>query len=458
MTGRDQARPGSAGSGRLRPARDDRRERRAQSAAALAQLGERLRTAREARGIDLLRAERDTKIRRHYLEVLECGDPDGLPGTVYSTGFLRNYGRYLGLEPGEILAEWHRAVGDAQPAPVALAPVAVEAPGQGFTFSPGVVVAALLVIVLVAFGIYLGLQLMRFAEPPPIAVTDPATAVVEVGEDVTTYALRGTTAAGVLVTIRAPGRDEIQVTAGPDGVWQTTVELRRGQNPFEVSAVDPSTGKAAKSPVAIVITVPTSPVEAPALTLDSPAEGATVENGAIPVKGKATNATEVTVEAVYAGPAPGQPRPKATPRPPRTVTLPVGDDDAFSGRIDLTAGVWHVTVTALGQEGRTTILTRTVTVVYRGLNVVIRIKGERTWLRVSVDGEISSVTGVGGKVFPAGNTLTFTGKKLIELRTGKESATFVTVNGTEYGALGSAANPGTWRIEPGKPPARASGG
>ena len=32
------------------------------------------------------------------------------------------------------------------------------------------------------------------------------------------------------------------------------------------------------------------------------------------------------------------------------------------------------------------------------------------------------------------------------------STTFVTVNGTEYGSLGTTANPGTFRLEPGKPP------
>ena len=166
MTGRDQARPSSTGPGRPRSGRDERRERRDQSAATLAQLGQRLRAAREARGIDLLRAERDTKIRRHYLEALERGDADALPGTVYSTGFLRNYGKYLGLDPADLLAEWHRAVGDTTPAPASLVPVAVEAPSQGFTFSPGIVVAALLILVLVAFGIYLAVQLTRFVEPP----------------------------------------------------------------------------------------------------------------------------------------------------------------------------------------------------------------------------------------------------------------------------------------------------
>jgi cytoskeletal protein RodZ len=457
VTGRDQARPSAAGPGRPRSGRDERRERRDQSTAALVQLGQRLRAAREARGIDLLRAERDTKIRRNYLEALERGDADALPGSVYSTGFLRNYGKYLGLDPADLLADWHRAVGDTAPAPVSLAPVAVEAPSQGFTFSPGIVVGALLVLLLVAFGIYLVLQLTRFVEPPTITVSDPPTAVVEVAEDATSYALRGTTTAGAVVTVRAPGRDEVQVTAGPDGSWQTTVALRRGENPFQVSALDPATGKSADEPVAIVITVPSSPIEAPALALDSPADGVTVENGAIPVKGTATNASEVTVSAAYTGPAPGQPAPEATPRPPAAVTLPVGDDGAFSGRIDLTAGAWELTITAHGLGDLTTALTRSVTIVYRGLNVVIQIKGDRTWLRVSVDGEISPQTGVGGKVFAAGKTLRFTGTELIELRTGKENTTYVTVNGTEYGALGKVANPGSWRIEPGKPPARTSG-
>jgi len=55
--------------------------------------------ARLARGISLEEAERATKIRRRYLEAIEAGDfaqlPDGPPGR----GFVRNYARYLGLDP-----------------------------------------------------------------------------------------------------------------------------------------------------------------------------------------------------------------------------------------------------------------------------------------------------------------------------------------------------------------------
>ena len=62
-------------------------------------LGEVLRTAREAKGVDLDRVERDTKIRVRYLSALERGEYRELPGAVYTKGFLRNYGAYLGLDP-----------------------------------------------------------------------------------------------------------------------------------------------------------------------------------------------------------------------------------------------------------------------------------------------------------------------------------------------------------------------
>ena len=66
-----------------------------------------LRTAREAKGVDLARVERDTKIRERYLSALEDGDYAELPGAVYTKGFLRNYGAYLGLDT-EYLIDLYR--------------------------------------------------------------------------------------------------------------------------------------------------------------------------------------------------------------------------------------------------------------------------------------------------------------------------------------------------------------
>src|SRR3954451_6305756 len=74
-------------------------------------LPDRLAAARERKGVDLSRAERDTKIRARYLAALERGDYRDLPGAVYTKGFLRNYALYLGLDPDDVLLQWRRERG-----------------------------------------------------------------------------------------------------------------------------------------------------------------------------------------------------------------------------------------------------------------------------------------------------------------------------------------------------------
>ena len=121
-------------------------------------------------------------------------------------------------------------------------------------------------------------------------------------------------------------------------------------------------------------------IEAPTLEVSQPAEGATFENGAIPVQGTASNAESVVVRAVYQGPtqppAEGAPSP-AAPATPKPITIPVAEDGSFSTPFDLTAGKWAITVTASSPEGKTNALTRNVAVAYQGVNLVVSIEGGR---------------------------------------------------------------------------------
>src|SRR6266516_6761141 len=66
-------------------------------------LGETLRQARLDRGASLVDAERDTRVRRKYLEALEAEDYASLPALVHTRGFIRVYARYLGLDPDATL-------------------------------------------------------------------------------------------------------------------------------------------------------------------------------------------------------------------------------------------------------------------------------------------------------------------------------------------------------------------
>lgn len=69
----------------------------------MGELGSTLRRAREARGLTLEDAERDTRISRRYLQALENEEFDVIPAPVYARGFLRSYSQYLGLDPQKML-------------------------------------------------------------------------------------------------------------------------------------------------------------------------------------------------------------------------------------------------------------------------------------------------------------------------------------------------------------------
>lgn len=429
-----------------------------------------LAVARERKGVDLLRAERDTKIRARYLAALERGDYRELPGAVYTKGFLRNYAIYLGLDPEEVLRQWRRERGDQVPSePVMVAPKAILEAPRPLTFSPSVVVAALMTFGVILFGAYLAVQLLRFAKPPTLDVVNPATAIFDADELATTYRLEGTASAGATVTVEVPGRSQpYRVTALSDGSWSVDVELRRGQNQFDINAVDPETGKPTETPRRIVINVPYLVIQAPTLTVTQPQDGTTFENGAIPVEGQTSNATAVVVTAAYLGPPDGSappPTPAATPAPaspdpsasatpeePAGKKVDVAADGSFTTPLELTEGRWSITITATSPEGKTASLTRTVTVAYKGVNLVVTILGGDAWLKVWVDDALDPSIPQSGKVLRAGRTITFTGVTSVEVRTGSSGYTHFTLNGVALGALGRPGIPETWLFQPPAPP------
>ena len=427
-------------------------------------LPDRLAAARERKGVDLVRAERDTKIRARYLSALERGDYRDLPGAVYTKGFLRNYAIYLNLDPEDVLRQWRRERGDqVGPEPVIVPPRPLEEPSRPLNFNRSVVVAALLTAGVVLFFVYLGSQLLRYSRPPDLSVTSPATAVIEVDEGDTTYRLAGMSAPGAIITIRTAGRAELTTTAQSNGSWSAQVDLRRGQNQFEVSAESPETGKQAETPRQVVITVPVLVIQAPTLTVTQPVDGATYGNGAIAIEGTTSNAETVSVTATFLGsgsgtdgtPAPTAPPPSGpagTPAPTQApdATVKVADDGSFAvPPLELTAGRWAIKLTATSGEGKTASITRTITVAYEGVNLVVTIRGGPAWIKVWVDGQV--VGAQSGTVYPNGKTLTFTGKTSVEVRSGSSGSTRFTRNGVSLGALGKSGVPETWLFE--APPA-----
>jgi len=71
-------------------------------------IGGRLKEARRASGLTLEAVEEKTKIRRKYIKAMEEERFEVLPGPVYAKAFLKNYAKFLELDPNEILEVYNQ--------------------------------------------------------------------------------------------------------------------------------------------------------------------------------------------------------------------------------------------------------------------------------------------------------------------------------------------------------------
>ena len=205
-------------------------------------LGAVLRTAREARFIDLARVERDTKIRIRYLSALERGDYRDLPEPIYARGLLRNYGLYLGLDPEYLIDLYRLESGTAVERPAMPSPRRPVAARQGrsLVVSSGAVVAAILTLLVVAFVVYLVGEFVTFAGTPDLRITDPATDVL--AWEGAEYTIRGVTEPNSTVTTDGL-RQNPSTKADAEGAFSVLVSLVPGANVITLVANDPLTGR-----------------------------------------------------------------------------------------------------------------------------------------------------------------------------------------------------------------------
>ncbi len=117
-------------------------------------LGQLLREAREQKRASLEEVEEATRIRRKFLQALEEEDFAALPAEAYVTGFLRTYATYLELDPEEAIALYEGREDEDKEAltqPRFFQPMDISMAAPSW-LTPDLVIGALLVVVLLAFG------------------------------------------------------------------------------------------------------------------------------------------------------------------------------------------------------------------------------------------------------------------------------------------------------------------
>ncbi len=69
----------------------------------MTELGEILKEARMKKGYDIEEIQKITKIQKRYLEAIEGGNLDALPGHFYARAFVKSYAEVVGLDPDSVL-------------------------------------------------------------------------------------------------------------------------------------------------------------------------------------------------------------------------------------------------------------------------------------------------------------------------------------------------------------------
>jgi cytoskeletal protein RodZ len=419
-------------------------------------LGEALRTAREAKGVDLTRAERETKIRSRYLSALERSEYRELPGAVYTRGFLRNYGVYLGLDP-EYLIDLYRLETAAQtterpsvPAPPR--PIAARR-SRAFVVTPGAVVASILTILVGVLVVWLGWEFVNFARTPELRILEPAGDVT--GYTQMRYTIRGITEPNARISVDGL-RENPSVDADEEGSFRVTVNLVPGSNVITLTAFDPLTRRDSEQvsrTITVVAATVTPPPAAPAPALAQPAEDAAL-SGPIQVAGSAGPGVTVEVSATLVSPAPlpfratdqsGDAVALAPPPPtsPAPVRLTAGADGAFAGELVAGPGTWELLVWETG-AAEPAVRRRVTVTPPAGLVGELRVDGGSSYLEVAQDGQ--TIAGVSGGISEPGDRVPLNALSELRIRAGNAGAVVIALNGMELGAMGDAGEVVEWRI------------
>ncbi|HLZ48182.1 MAG TPA: helix-turn-helix domain-containing protein [Candidatus Limnocylindria bacterium] len=375
----------------------------------MARLGDALRLQREQMGVTLEQAADDTRIRLKFLQAIESGDYQSLPGNVYTKGFLRNYAEYLNLEPDEMVALYVGERGGIEP----LRTFAPMKPlvKRSFIFTPTVLVPVVVLAGIVLFVVYFYYQFTSFAVAPHVDITDPPGDAISQSPQ---FTLKGKANPDGRITVTvSPGLDPIpEVKPNADGTFSVTVPLKPGANHVQVEVLDPS-GKQAKASRTIQLSpVVSNDQPAPQLIVEQPANGSTYTNAPVTVSGRVDKSVaSVTVNGAAAA---------------------IGSDLRFAVTVNFVAGPQTVRVIAKTATGAEVQETRTVAVSYTAAVVTVRITGGDAWILATVDGAQAPGT---NKIFPNGQVLTFTGKS-VAVRSGNAGVTFLAFNGQDLGKMG----------------------
>jgi cytoskeletal protein RodZ len=233
-------------------------------------LGEKLRQAREERGISLSEVAEQTRISPIYLESIDNDDYRNLPGGIFNRGFVKSYAKYVGVDEQEALLDYSRLQNELESAPAedqqrVYRPEVLTDDRSGSSNAPTIIMATIILAVMTVGILLLVNYLRKPAEPQTVQVAKP-TPVTETTPD--TPAESSPSTAPTMETLKVEFRalnDPVSLTASADGKISSNVVTAGSSMTFEPKqALKLSYSKSLAQGVELVIngktiTTPTTP-------------------------------------------------------------------------------------------------------------------------------------------------------------------------------------------------------
>lgn len=200
-------------------------------------VGQILKEEREKKFYTLDEIEKITKIRKELLQALEAGQYHKLPPSTFVQGFIKNYGKFLGLNTEKLLSYFRREFSESKNPPRILDSFSNPVEDKRFRLTPTRVLVSGIFTLVIIFFVYLWFQYRFLVGAPFLEVNQPTDQLTTTAAEVV---VSGKTDPEVKVSI-----NEQEITIDQSGKFSQSIKLSENANTIVITATSRS-GKQTK--------------------------------------------------------------------------------------------------------------------------------------------------------------------------------------------------------------------
>lgn len=184
-------------------------------------VGDLLKSARQAKHIELEQIAAHTKISLSYLTAIEANQFNKLPPAAFTKGFLHTYANIVGVNPDTVLAMFRRDYASDDRGRIIPRSLVhpVKSPTTGIT--PTKITIGLISFISVIIVFFFARQIIAFISKPPLTISEP----IENARLFSPIAVRGSTDAQMTVMV-----NNKSIPVSESGDFSTQLELSPGEH------------------------------------------------------------------------------------------------------------------------------------------------------------------------------------------------------------------------------------